>query len=205
MGKEVRVIPDIESLKRFFDESPHYRRMAEEERQRLELQEFVRNGPVNDLARRARDLFQLVQNECRGVLRFRPGKTRIWYEGPYCCVDSTGRSKKGAPIGWCIVGDGKKLWDVLHESSEVETEVWRRVNRGDVITSAIEVYDTILSPTILNGAFLQYYRDFCSTYNGKPRKVESAFNHIESLQRSLKVKGFPYPHPVSDIVIGAVA
>jgi hypothetical protein len=189
----------IKDLGDFLATSPHYQRMAGEERQRLELKRFTERGNVNDLARIAGGFFRLVQDECDGVLRFEPSKTKVGYEGPYCWVDSTGKSKNGLPLGWVLKGDNKLL-KLLHESSELEMEVWRRVINGDVITNPVEVYNVTLSPEILNDTFSKHYRNFGSTHNGKPATIESAFNHIRALHRPLKVKGFQYPYPESKLV-----
>lgn len=199
MSKIVKVVRDIDDIARFIEASPHYAKMREEERCRLKLQEFIERGDINDLTRRAGDLFQLVQDECGGVLRFEPSKNRFGYEGPYIWVDSTGKSKEGAPLGW-VLKNGNELLKPLQESSELEMEVWRRVSSGDTITNPVEVYNVTLSPAILNETFSKYYRNFLSTHNGKPATIESAFNHIRALHRTLRVEGFQYTYPDSKLV-----
>jgi len=178
----------------------HYGNIRQES-ERMELwKNYISTGAVNDLVTIAKNLFESIENETVGVIKFVPGM-KVWDEGPYRFVDSSGKGKKGFPIFRYVRGsDG--LAAHLCESSDVEGEIWRRVaNRNDKISREVEVFRTSLSPEILNDVFEKYPRDFGST-NGMPRRVESAFNHIPSLKRSLKVKGFTYPHKVSSLLIG---
>jgi hypothetical protein len=188
------------ALRRIF-QNEHYRGMRNEHERREKWDKLISEADINDLVINARDLFELIENETRGVIRFVPGM-RVWDEGIYRYVDSSGKGKKGLPLFWHAQGY-EGLNAQLHYSSDVETKIYERLgDKRSKISKEIEVFGKSLCPEILNDVFGKYHRDFSCKHNYMPMTVESAFNHIPALKRSLKVKGFPYPHKVSNIVFG---
>ncbi len=182
-------------------QNDHYQRIKRENLKIEKWREYISKGQLDDLVVTAKDLFEAIETEVKGKIRFLPG-ARVWDEGIYRCVDFTGKSKKGIPISWYAKGTDE-LRKNLHNSSDVEIEIWRRLHHQKPISKGVTVFGTELSPAILTEYFSEskYHRDFGST-NGMPRRVESVYNHIPSLKRPLKVIGFPYPHKVSNIMIG---
>jgi len=188
------------ALRRIF-QNEHYSGMRNEHERREKWDKIISEADINDLVVNAKDLFELIENETKGVIKFIPGM-KVWQEGIYTCVDSSGKGKKGLPLFWHAQGY-EGLDAQLHYSSDVETEISRRVSgEKDKISRGVEVFGISLSPGTLNHTFKEYYRDFGSLYNFMPETVESAFNHIPELGRKLKVKGFPYPHKISNMVFG---
>lgn len=185
------------AIRRAF-ENEHYTRIKRDNEKIEKWREYISKGAVDDLVTTARDLFEAIESELQGKIRFIPG-TRVWSEGPYTCVDSSGKGKKGMPISWYAEGSNG-LRANLHYSSDVEIEIWRRLEHKEPVLRSVIVFEKELTPSILTKYLgnYNYFRDFGSI-NGMPRRVESAFNHIPLLRRPLKVKGFPYPHKVSNI------
>jgi len=189
---------NVRALRRIF-QNEHYEGMRNEHERREKWDKIISEADINDLVVNARDLFELIENETRGVIRFVP-RMKVWDEGNYRCIDSSGKGKKGLPLYWQVQGY-EGLTAQLNYSSDVETEISRRVSgEKDKISRGVEVFGTSLCPEILNNVFREYYRDFGSRHNFMPMTVESAFNHVPELGRKLKVKGFPYPHKVSNMV-----
>ena len=190
---------NLRVLRRIF-QNEYYSGMKNENERREKWDNYLSTGAINDLVTNAKDLFELIENETGGVIKFVPGM-RVWDEGHYRYVDTIGKGKKGAILNWNVQGV-EGLTAQLYYSSDIETEIGRRVfSKRDNISTGIEVFGKSLSPEILNDVFEKYPRDF-GTSNGMPRRVESAFNHIPSLKRHLKVKGFPYPHKASNLIVG---
>lgn len=188
---------NVRALQRIF-QNEHYERMRNKHERREKWDKIISEADINDLVVNARDLFELIENETKGVIRFVPGM-RVWNEGIYMCVDTSGKGKKGLPLFWHAQGY-EGLNAQLHYSSDVETKIYERLgDNGDKISKGIEVFGKTLSQDILNDVFEKYHRDFSRNHNYMPMTVESAFNHIPALKRSLKVKGFPYPHEVSHV------
>ncbi|MFA6022620.1 MAG: hypothetical protein WC781_00870 [Candidatus Pacearchaeota archaeon] len=186
----------VKAIERIF-QNEHYVELGERSRKQERWNNYVSKGNIDDLILTAKDLFELVENECKGVVKFVPrGKT--WKEGIYTCVDFEGKGDKGYPTHWEVEGTSK-LSAHLHYSSNVETEIWRRiVNHENNISIDVEVFGKNLSFETLNEYFENYHRDFESSHNSMPYHVESAFNHIPELNKQLKVEGFPYPHVFSN-------
>lgn len=186
------------ALRRIF-ENEHYSKIVYRNKQQRKWGDYMTSGCIDDLVATARDLFELVQNETNGVIRFVPG-TRMWQEGIYTCVDIEGKGKKGYPISWNVVGS-ERLFRHLYLSSDVESEIWRRLANGrGKPNREVKVFGKTLSPVVIAKYLGEYHRSFGSTYNGMPVTVESAFNHVPQLEMPLKVKGFPYPHKMPKMV-----
>jgi hypothetical protein len=201
-----------EAIERIFD-NPHYTKIRDDEGNRLAWALYLSpegGTGINNLLQKASELFRSVQDECGGVLTFIPGP-RVWSEGCHRYVDFSGKGKRGMPVSWGVNGSDA-LWENLNKSSDVEMEIWRRVNRRyrgesspfkgyDDITKGVTIYGIYLSPRVLAKTFMRHARDFGET-NGMPRVVESAFNHISALGKKLRVVGFPYPHKRPRISLG---
>ena len=181
--------------------------------QREKWNDYV-NGfftPIDDLVLTARDLFELIQERSGGVFRFE-NSYGLRFQGPFTVV-SDGLKGEGFPIGWHVKGDSL-LNRYLHLSSDVESEVSRRVNRKylqdgfingsplaplERIGVSLEVSGRWFSAEDLTDIFKRNHRNFSCSYNYMPLSIESAFNHL--LGEEIRVEGFNYPHPKLDYVL----
>lgn len=158
--------------------------------------DYLAHSPLDELVAKARDLFVLIENESQGVVKFHPGIS-MWQEGIRTCYDFEG--KIGSPITWYVEGTDE-LRANINSSSDVEKAISERLGKEDRIKKRIQVFRVRISPRTLEKYFRTHPRDFISSYNLKPYRVESAFNHIPALNRQLRVEGFPYPHRISSHV-----
>lgn len=171
------------------------RRAASEQAEAFRV--FVRYADADLLVAHARTAHETIHALTKGVYMFTPGFA-MRTEGRHTVVDPTG--KRGFPLSWAPVGV-PGLHDHLVRSSELEIELWRRIiDRGESLTCPLVVCGASYAPELLMNAFRKYYRDTLNTHNGMPMHVESAFYHLPRCRERFRVKGFPYPHPVSRMV-----
>ena len=172
-------------------------RLEKEQESRLKWEKYLSSGSIDNLVETARDLFEVLQTESNGVISFKPAM-KVKYEQNFVTVYyNPETSEDGTVINYSV--ESRKLSKYLHWSSDVEMEIYHRIMEPTAIPlENVSVFGETLTPEEIMDVFSKFPRNFRNTLNFIPFQIESAFNHIPKLNKSLEVKGIKYPHKNSN-------